>query len=143
MVSTSLKIDINRPLPTVYRFLMKLDNYLLWQAGLVNVEATNGLTVGSRIAFVSMGMGKRFTLKATVKRNDGHSSFTVVSNRGPLTFESTYHLQEETNGTRLQLITNIDPGVAFKLAESVLQSISDSRYEGDLQALKAILESEA
>jgi carbon monoxide dehydrogenase subunit G len=143
MVTTSLKVDINRPVPEVYQFLMKLDNYLLWQAGLVDIKATDGMATGSVISFTSIGLGKRFTLKAQVKENDGQSSFTVVSSRGPIAFESTYRLEEHGNGTRVELRNNINTGGVFKLAESTLQSISNGRYESDLNVLKAILDAQS
>lgn len=140
MVVTSLKVTIKRSLRDIYQFLMEPDNYLLWQSGLVEIRTTNGMRPGSVIKFVSLGLGKRFTLEGLVTENDGVSTFTVVSNRGIIKFESNYVLRRHKDETELCLTNHINTGIVFKLAEGALQAIGDARYEGDLNMLKTILE---
>ena len=98
------------------------------------------MQIGSHISFVITGLGKQFTRRAVVTANDNRSSFTVVAKQGPITFESKYEAHNIPAGCRLLLTNKIDPGHVFRLAEGVLQSISEARYEGDLRSLKAILE---
>lgn len=119
---------------------MKPENYLVWQSGLLEIEASDSMNVGSTITFMATALGQRHKIQAVVTENDQHSSFTVVARQGPITFESVYKLGPIPSGTRLELLNKIDPGVVFRLAESALQAISDSRYEADLKSLKAILE---
>jgi ligand-binding SRPBCC domain-containing protein len=140
MVTTSLHVDIRRPLEEVFHYLMDPQNYLVWQSGVLEIQASNGMAAGSVLSFVALGLGQKYKMQAVVTENDQHSSFTVVAHQGPITFESTYRLRPVPTGTRVELHMKIDPGVVFRLAQSALQSISDSRYEADLKSLKAILE---
>jgi uncharacterized membrane protein len=140
MVATNLVIEIRCPASEVYAFLMDLHNYPLWQAGLIKVNSTNGMRIGSNISFVVNGLGQKFTMRAMVTDNNNRSSFTVVAKQGPITFESSYRVQAVPEGCRLELSNKIDPGHVFRMAEGVLQSISEARYEGDLRTLKALLE---
>jgi hypothetical protein len=141
MVTNRLAIDIARPMNEVFAYLMVPENYLVWQSGVLSIETTNGMNTGSKVSFVSVGLGQRHSIEALVVENDSVSSFTVVARQGPITFESSYRLLPVDGGTRLELHNRIETGVVFRLAESALQSIGDSKYETDLKSLKAILES--
>jgi hypothetical protein len=121
---------------------MDLSNYVYWHTGLIEVSATDGMQVGSVITFTSVGLGKKFTLVANVTENQPDKFFRVLSSRGPVTFDSSYQLEADGKDTVLRLLNKIKADNVFRLAEPVLQSISDSQYAADLASLKAILESE-
>jgi uncharacterized protein YndB with AHSA1/START domain len=140
MVTTRITVDIRRPIDEVFAYLMDPQNYLVWQGGLLELETTNGMEAGSVISFEAMGLGRKYKMQAVVTQNDHKASFTVVAQQGPITFESTYRLHPIPTGTQLELRNKIDPGLVFRLAQSALQSISDSRYDAYLKSLKAILE---
>jgi hypothetical protein len=140
MVRIQLSIDINCPLAQAHAFLMNLDNFPLWQNALVQVEATNGLQVGSNITLIAMAIGKQLTMHAAVTHNNLRDCFSVVVKQGPISFESTYRLRPTATGCTFEITSKMDPGAVFRLAEGVLQSITESRYESDLRSLKAILE---
>jgi uncharacterized membrane protein len=143
MLVTNHEITINRPLPEVWNFLMDIANYPMWQSGLVEVHSSNGMQVGSIITFTSVGMGRKFNLKAKVVGNNGHSSYQAVSNRGPVTFTALYVLTAKGDKTLMQMKTELETSIVFKLAESTLQSISDAKTEGDLKSLRALLENKS
>ena len=141
MVASTNTIEISRPLHEVYGFLMDVSNYLLWTGGLLKLEATDGMNVGSRLSFHSHGLGKTLELAAMVTANNGKSEFEVASVRGPVKFESRYILTAVGGGTHLTLQNRIDTNTVFRLAEPLLQSIGESKYDTDLRSLKAVLES--
>ena len=140
MITSELSIMIRRSRSDVFAYLMDLSNYVTWQAGLVKVAASNGMEVGSTITFTSVGLGKTFNLKAQVVENEPNSFFRVVSSRGPVTFEALYKLSNDGDDTVVRLVNKIQTNSVFKLAEPVLQSITDSQYTADLRTLKAVLE---
>lgn len=140
MVTASNSIEIEVPVEYAYSFLMDVNNYPLWQGGISEVEATDGLNVGSVITFTSSGLGKTFNLSAHVISNDGKSSFSAVSNRGPMTFNSTYKIRRAENGCRIQLSNNIETNSIFSLAEPALQAVANNRYQSDMQTLKIVME---
>jgi hypothetical protein len=140
VISSELSIRIRRRPAEVYAYLMDLSNYVSWQTGLMEVSGTDGMNVGSVINFTTVGLGKTFSLVARVVENQPEKSFRVVSSRGPVTFDSLYQLHEDGDHTVMTLANKIDTNAVFRLAEPVLQSISDNQYEADLASLRAILE---
>jgi carbon monoxide dehydrogenase subunit G len=140
MVITSHNIDIAKPLPEVFSFLSDPQNYLLWQSGVISIDATDGMNEDSIITFTSMGLGRKFDLGAKVTLNNGHNHIEAVSTRGPLTFTSKYILEEIDGGTRLHLSNDIRTHGIFQLASGVLQSMGETKYQADLQQLKIVLE---
>jgi hypothetical protein len=140
VITSQLSIRIRRPLAEVYAYLMDVPNFVVWQSALMDVEASDGMNVGSAITFTALGLGQKLKLAAKVIENDNKSSFRVVSTRGPVEFDSLYTLRADGEDTIVWLKNKIDTNTVFRLAEPVLQSMSDSRYEADLAALKAILE---
>jgi len=143
MITSELSIIIQRPRSEVFAYLMDLSNYVTWQAGLVKVAASDGMEVGSTITFTTVGLGQTFNLKARVVENELNSYFRVISSRGPITFDFLYELISDGEDTVVRLVNKIQTNSVFKLAEPVLQSISDSQYSADLKSLKAVLESSA
>jgi len=121
--------------------MMRVENWLLWQSGISNVTTTDGVREGSQVKLTSVVMGHEFELKAVITHNDGRSTFAAVSNRGPITFETWYTLTDIEGGTRVNFTNHINAHGVFRLAEGVLQSVSEAQYEADLRRLKTILES--
>jgi carbon monoxide dehydrogenase subunit G len=142
MVISRISIDVMRSPADVWEFLMEPANYALWMSGVTDVSTTNGMNLGSEVTFTSIGLGKQLTLKAVVTDNDGSRHFSAKNVQGPVTFETRYSLSEFEGGTRVDIINKVDTHVVFRLAESVLQSVSDSKNESDLRSLKAIMESD-
>ena len=140
MVTTSHVIDIEREPAEVFAFLQDPRNYMLWQSNLVDVSATDGMNVGSVISFISMGLGRRFELKAQVTANNGKDEFEAVSSQGPITFVSKFNLQPTEKGTRLHQFSDIRTHGIFNLASNVLQSMGDTKTKSDLEQLKIVLE---
>jgi carbon monoxide dehydrogenase subunit G len=140
MVDTKHAVDVKRTPKEVWDFLMNPQNYRLWQGGLINIEASDGMNTGSQIVFTSTGLGSQFNLAAEVTANNGKDNFELVSVRGPLTFTSRYQLEEIAGGTRLHVENHIQTHGVFNLASSALQTIGDIRNKADLQQLKTVLE---
>ena len=143
MVVSSHQVIVKRPIKSVYAYLMNLENYPIWQSGLVRVSATNGMKEGSFITFTAMGLGKAFKLVGQVTENNDADWFCVKSHRGPISFESSYKLSAMKDYTKVELTNKIETHSVFSLALPVLQAMSDSKYQADLETLKAVLESEA
>lgn len=141
MVTANHSVEIDVPVSVAFDFLTTLDNYPLWQAGISKLNATDGFNPGSTIVFTSMGLGKTFNLSAQIVSNDGESSFSAISNRGPITFNSTYKIRPTKTGCRVQLTNNIETASLFALAEPALQAVANNRYQSDLNTLKIVLES--
>ena len=142
MVVSRHQVVVKRPLKQVFTYLMNLENYPVWQSGLVRVAATDGMSEGSFITFTAMGLGKSFKLVAHVTENNGRDQFRAKSHRGPITFDSSYKLSEVADGTKIELKNQIETHSVFNLALPVLQAMGDSKYQADLETLKAVLESE-
>jgi len=142
MVRSVSSIRIQRPVDAVYAFLMRPENYLLWMSGLISLRASDGLSEGSTLTFTSVGAGKKIEMVAVVTANNGRDEFAVDSVQGPMSFASVYRLERADGDTHLQLTNRIETNLVFRLAEPVLQAMSDNKYRSDLAGLKAILESE-
>lgn len=140
MIVTTNSIDIARPLEEVFEFLTEPQNYLLWQAGLISITATQGLEVGSRLSFQSVALGRGFEVEAKISANNHRDKIEAVSARGQFTFTSKYTLKEIPGGTRVRFSNRIDTHGIFHLAAGILQSMGEAKYRADLEQLKIVLE---
>lgn len=140
MVTSRTTVEIMRPPAEVWEYLMDTRHYKLWQSGVMEVKATNGTQLGSILRVKTVNLGKELVLTAEVIENDGRSRYCVRSIQGPITFNSTYTTTPIKGGTRLDIVNQIETHVVFRLAQSVLQSITDSKTKADVLNLKAILE---
>ncbi len=142
MIHTKSSIVINRPLDTVWDFLMDLDSYSLWQPGSGKISATNHLNIGSVLEANFHYAGKDHLTVAEVTNNDGQSTYQVRSKQGPITYFVTYLLTPESDSaTRLTIDSEADAGTFLKLAEPVIKYVSETRQEANVKVLKSILES--
>lgn len=142
MVTFSNSIVIRRPLAEVWDFLMRLENYPLWQAGVLSVSGSDGTRLGSRLAVETFNLGRKLKLNAIVTENDGVGRYTAKSVQGPLTFISTYRLEPVEGGTQLDFICEIDTHAVFNLAAPALEAVGRAKNEADLASLKILLEHE-
>lgn len=142
MIHSRVYIVIKRPVAKVWSFLMTTDNYRLWQAGVTSFTATDGLREGSALKIAMQGAGGITEMTALVTANDGKTCYEVQSTRGLIDFVFKVQLSPVTDGTQVDILSQINAYAALKLAESALQTVSDNQNQTDLEQLKYVLESD-
>lgn len=115
----------------------------VWHTGVSKFEATPGLPAGSQGELTMTIMGRVLRSTFVMVENDGHGMTKSRSSQGPIGYETTQLVEPLPAGTtRVRVLTRIDAGMVFKLAEPALESIANYYMEMDLKTLKTILESE-
>ncbi|GAC1371342.1 MAG: hypothetical protein NVSMB39_5010 [Candidatus Saccharimonadales bacterium] len=127
MVVSKTSVVIMRPVSEIWEFLMNLDNYPLWQSGVLRVAGTDGPNVGSILTVATFALARKLDLTAEVINNDQHSRYTVRSIQGPLTFTTSYKLAARDGGTEVKFTCQIDTHAVFNLAEPVLQAVANTK----------------
>lgn len=126
----------------VWAFLMQPSNFLLWSNTLTAVEASDGLNQGSQVTFSSRSFGRLVTTKGEITHNDGNS-FKLHSKSGPIKVDACYRLEAKGQATTLTLDSSFETNNFFHLAESLVQSMSNTNSEASLASLKQFLEARA
>ncbi|MGH8936071.1 MAG: SRPBCC family protein [Acidimicrobiia bacterium] len=131
MTKLSESVVIERPVEEVF----------LWQPGTVESrQLTEGpLRVGTRIEQVTHFLGRRLEIILEISEHIRNKSATAKWS-GPISGQSTYHLEPADGGTRLTISGEVEGHGFFKLAEPVFAAIARRELRTSVDNLKDLLE---
>jgi len=133
---------INRPVAEVFAFITDPSNNTKYQEGLIEsrLETPGPIGVGSKATDVRKFLGRQLELKLEVTAYEPGKRFGLKAVSGPIPFEVLQTFEPVEGGTRIELITQAEPGGFFKLAEGMVKKQLESQLSGDMARLKKVLE---
>src|SRR5262245_48876391 len=125
MIRTDTNILINRPVEEVWDYFIKDENVSRWALGVTEARyITEGpMQVGTRHAWTQTFLGKDISSTVETTEYEPNRFVTFKSVSGPLPFMYRYIFEPTSNGTKLTVYLEGEPGGFFKLAEPVLTAI--------------------
>ena len=92
------------------------------------------------------GTGKMFgrhqDTEFTVTEFDVNRTFAVAATK-PFPLTITIALEPTTEGTRLDMVADAEPGGFFKLVQPLMMAIGRRRNQSDLEKLRDLMEAKA
>lgn len=135
-------VVVRRPLQEVAAYLSNLQNDPQWRREWVDAEAVSAgpLGVGTTTALLGEVWGRRTKAVYEVARYepDRLTEWRTVSGPLPLTFRRGF--QEAGGGTRVTFTYDAQPSAVLKLVEPLAIRMGRRQLDGDIPALRAILE---
>jgi hypothetical protein len=142
-VDVFCEIEIARLRAEVAAYAADPDNATAWYKNIKAVEwrSPRPLTVGSRIAFVAMFLGRRLAYTYEVREHIPGERFQMSTAEGPFPMETTYTWRDAADGGTVMILRNRGEPAGFARITAPLMAQAIRRANRkDLQALKAILE---
>jgi uncharacterized membrane protein len=139
------RIEIRRPVETVFAFVADGHNNPQWQEAFKEVQVTpdGPPMVGTKMKAVASFLGVKFEPTAEITALEPNRSFSFKGTSGPATIEGTFRFEPAGEGTLVSSSFQVEPGGLFKVAGSIFASQFKKQTDADLQRLKAILEAQA
>lgn len=135
-------VVVRRPLEEVAAYLSDLQNDPQWRREWVGAEPVSAgpLGVGTTTALLGEVWGRRMKAVYEVTRYEPHrlTGWRTVSGPLPLTFRRGF--QEAAGGTRVTFTYDAQPSALLRLVEPLAIRMGRRQLDGDIPALRAILE---
>lgn len=137
-------VTVNRPAQEAFEYTSNYENVSTWQALVMNVRKTSdgpigqGTTIVSRIKF----LGAQFDVPTETTEWDPPRSFAVRNTGGPLPISMRFSFTPEGDSTQVTMDYEMDLGGLFQIATPLLEPVVRRQMQSDLDALKAVLESQ-
>ena len=144
-MEVKVEVVIHRPVGEVAKFAMNSDNEPSWIGGISeSVKLTNEpLGKGSKVRRVASFLGKRIEYVNEVTEYEPDQLLVMHSVSGPFPMTVRYQFEEVESGTLAKINLQGDASGYFKVLAPVVTFAAKRRVTGDLNNLKAILESRA
>jgi uncharacterized membrane protein len=133
-------VVINKPVDEVYAYTSDPNKQTEWQEGLVRVESTGPVTVGSQMTEVRKVMGREMETVMEVVVLDPPNKFSAKSVTGPVEMTFTTTNKAVDGGTQIDVLIEGEPGGFFGVAAPLLQRQVAKDVKKDYAKLKEILE---
>ena len=141
-VDVSTSITIAQPRETVASYAANPDNAPSWYVNIKSVEwrTPRTVSVGSRIAFVAVFLGRRMAYTYEIVELVPGKRLVMRTAEGPFPMETTYTWEEADGGTRMTLRNRGTPTGFSKVMAPLMQLAMRRANQKDLVALKKLLE---
>jgi uncharacterized protein YndB with AHSA1/START domain len=135
-------ITIDRPVETVWDYLMDTRNDPVWITNVVEVGRGSDRPVepGLEIDEVFSFLGVKVPVTLVVTEHEPHRRSAVDVTRSPVPGRGSYALAPENGGTRLTMTMETDAHGFFRLAEPVFARIARRDIVTSCERLKDLLE---
>jgi uncharacterized membrane protein len=137
------EIEIARPRAQVAAYAADPDNATAWYRNIKTVEwrSPRPLTVGSRIAFVAMFLGRRIAYTYEVREHVPGERFQMSTVEGPFPMQTTYTWRDTADNRTVMSLRNRGEPVGFaRISAPLIARAIQRANRKDLQALKKTLE---
>jgi hypothetical protein len=133
---------IDRPIETVWAFVMDVAREPLWQTTLTaaRLETPGPIEAGSVVCEVRRFLGRQIETTWRCVACEAPTLSSIESVSSPFAWNGTYHLSPEGAGTRFTLVMHADPGAFFRVAEALFARMAHREVAGTLANLKDVLE---
>ncbi len=144
MAHAENSITINRPISTIYDFIMEGANNKLWRPAVLDIERVPGKPTGVGAVFkqgVKGPGGRRLDADYEIMEAKPNAliQFQVIA--GPARPTGTYHFEADGNSTRVTFTLHYDAKGLAKLMEPMINQTMRSEV-AMLSNLKSYLESQ-
>lgn len=136
-------VEIDRPVPEVFAFVSDASNDRLWETGVKACVPDGEARVGQQRDVVMEVFGRRYDGLAEVTRFEPDRRLTIEIVEGlPVSGTSDFQFEAANGGTRLTYTLRADPeNRVFQLVSPVMEWMLQRQWEGDLETLTTLLES--
>jgi len=144
-VDVETTIEIARPRAEVAAFAADPDNVHAWYRNIKRVEwlTERPLQVGTRLAFAAEFLGRRMAYTYEVVAHEPGDRLVMRTADGPFPMETTYVWADGPDGTTIMALRNRGRPAGFSAIATPMMAAGIRRNNrGDLQRLKAVLESQ-
>lgn len=143
MIKVEHSLEIKRPVADVFSFITDPVNEPKWQEGVVSAGLTSAgpLGVGSEASETRKFMGRDMVSKLKVTAYEPNKKFTFKVTEGPVPFEMSQTFESTSDGTKISLVIEGEPGGFFKLAEGMVKKQLETQIAADFDRAKKMLES--
>lgn len=144
-VDVETTIEIARPRGVVAAFAADPDNVHAWYKNITRVEwlTERPLQVGTRLAFTAEFFGRRMAYTYEVVEHEPGERLVMRTGDGPFPMETSYVWVDGPGGSTVMALRNRGQPAGFSAIASPMMAAGIRRNNrGDLQRLKAVIESE-
>ena len=142
MITIEHRIEIRRPVETVFAFVANPRNAPQWEGTVKEVRVTpdGPPAVGTQAKRVGSFLGVKLEATNEITALEHNRSLSFKGTSGPASMEGTFRFEAVGEGTRLSGTFQVEPGGLFKMAGPLFASQARKQMEADLQRLKELLE---
>ncbi len=143
-VDVQTEITIDRPRAEVAAFAADPDNATAWYENIraVNWETEPPLTVGSKLSFVAIFLGRRLAYTYELRELVAGKRLVMSTAEGPFPMETTYTWEDGAEGsTTMRLRNRGEPSGFSRIAAPMMARAMRRANSKDLARLKELLES--
>jgi uncharacterized protein YndB with AHSA1/START domain len=143
MIKTKVSVEIRRPVPEVFAFVTRVENFPAWFGEIVGESrqtAPGPIGVGTTFTQTHHFLGRRFTSHFTVTAYEPDRLFCVSTSQGLVPFQGCFSFETIPGGTRLTDQHAINPKGFFGLVGSLLVGRLRQQADTNLATLKRLLE---
>jgi hypothetical protein len=142
MIKIELDIDIYRPLPEVFSFMVRPENDFHWQYGtLMSAQISKGeMGIGALFRSVGHFMGRRMESILEVTKFESNKKYGFESKSGSMQSTTLYTFDVIKYSTRIHASTQIELGDEWKFSDTTTAKTVKKQHRENLALLKGILE---
>jgi hypothetical protein len=143
-IDLTVEVIIARPLEEVAAYVIDPSNEPEWISGIVEStpEMPGPIGVGSHVRRVAKFMGRRIEYAPAVLELEPHSHLLMRTDK-PFPMTIDYRFSSSGGTTRFEQWLQGGPGGVMGLLDPLMAAMVRRNVRGDMQRLKAILESRA
>jgi uncharacterized membrane protein len=134
-------VVICRPVEKVFAFVTDMHNVTRWTPACEIRQVGQGpMAVGARFVQVGEILGRRIEATTEVTEYAPPDAFAFKTVSGPIPLRNTFRFFNVSEGTRVEIVGEGEPGSLFKLAGPLFNVAIRKQIETQLEKLKNILE---
>lgn len=140
MLRIEVAVEIKRSIEEVWAYVADPSKLPEWDSGALEAKASEmPLHKGSTVMLVLKFLGRRIETTLEVTQLEVNKTFSVRATR-PFPFDVTYTVEPVDGGTRVREVAEGETRGFFKLADPIIENITERQAQADLETLKALLE---
>ena len=140
--TVSISVPVMADKNKVFDYLITYDTLPLWNTGMLKVLPNRGkMHADGAFETTNVMVGQQFTTPVTVTAFDAPNLLEMSSETKTISYWAQYELTELAGSTTIHCTLKFEPrSIVIGFAHRIIEDLALSRLEGDLHALKALLE---
>lgn len=136
-------ISVTLPLPAeeLFRELTTLDNYPMWNSGMISISKKGPMHEGMLYETESVVVGQRIKSLVEVKRLVKNQEIELINNTGAITYWALFRLHEAGSGeTEVAFTIRFEfKSFILNLAKQTIEATAAQRIKNDLKLLGILM----
>lgn len=144
LYKTVINMVFDAPKERVFEALINLEDYHLWNSGLINITGLQVMEKGKKFRTRSIVAGREIVSETTVEELRPNEEIVLSNVTGTVPYRSQYILRSLSR-TKTEMICQLEfelRGLTLNYAHKAVESMAHARTKGDMEALNAILSQE-